>query len=175
MKHRLFNILSAVSLLLALAVAGLWVRSYWRGDILLVRTARYSQFLTITDRGSLYGGVGTYQPGLDDWHLTSIPLDTNSAPVMGFDEWDDSSTDYLGFRYWKTTRGGGACLRVPLWFIVMMTLVLPSLWAIPRIRRWRRDLRGLCLVCGYDLRASKDECPECGAKIAAVESKASVL
>jgi rubrerythrin len=37
-----------------------------------------------------------------------------------------------------------------------------------RVREHRRRVRlGLCLVCGYDLRHSPEQCPECGAVPAA--------
>ena len=32
MKRHLFNVAVAISLLLCIATAALWVRSYWRGD-----------------------------------------------------------------------------------------------------------------------------------------------
>jgi hypothetical protein len=52
---------------------------------------------------------------------------------------------------------------VPWWFIMFVTAIMPSI-AFLRWRSSRRRHRtGLCMHCGYDLRATPDRCPECGA------------
>jgi hypothetical protein len=55
-------------------------------------------------------------------------------------------------------------LQFPLWFPIALTLIYP-LWTLRRFRSQKASKRfaaGLCIHCGYDLRASPNRCPECG-------------
>jgi hypothetical protein len=51
---------------------------------------------------------------------------------------------------------------VPYWFLALCTGLLPAVWVRHRIRRRRALRTGCCVYCGYDLRGSPDQCPECG-------------
>ena len=57
---------------------------------------------------------------------------------------------------------------LPYW-LTLAAAIVGALTRVPtevsRRRRQRRIKDGLCLTCGYDLRASKDRCPECGTPI----------
>jgi hypothetical protein len=54
-------------------------------------------------------------------------------------------------------------LAFPYWAPAALLAVLPSFWVIDLVRRRRRGAAGLCVACGYDLRATAGRCPECGA------------
>jgi len=85
---------------------------------------------------------------------------------------------FAGFRFYKNTNAripelpnDPAVPRRQAWVIFSPPWFLPSVWfcailpvACAYIRRRRRHQRkGFCANCGYDLRATPDQCPECGA------------
>jgi hypothetical protein len=54
-------------------------------------------------------------------------------------------------------------LTVRLWGVALLTAVMPGAWVGRRMRHARRVREGHCLACSYDIRATPDRCPECGA------------
>ena len=73
----------------------------------------------------------------------------------------DYSRRLLGFGGGRQLNGG-IFVNVPYWFTAAIG-ALPMLLLVRAERRRRRIVRGGCAVCGYDLRATPDRCPECGA------------
>ena len=63
-----------------------------------------------------------------------------------------------------------AFVILPLWSLCAGGLLLPISRAAIHVRRRRAARaarRGVCTRCGYDLRATPNRCPECGAPAAA--------
>jgi hypothetical protein len=77
---------------------------------------------------------------------------------------------YYGTRYGKRFVGfgtdvspsGGRYVNIPHWFLAAVSLFFAA-WTVRIARRRRRFPPGHCARCGYDLRASPERCPECGA------------
>jgi hypothetical protein len=56
--------------------------------------------------------------------------------------------------------GDAHTLRLPYWLPLLILGVIPTIWIS---KRWpTRKPPGICTLCGYDLRATPNRCPECG-------------
>jgi len=152
MKRRLFLGLSALSLLLGVAIVALWVRSRNSNEML-------TSFATPTRLCA----VTSYQGSI-------MVLATDN----GFEQYPNSGTTVhqkLGFFYCITRSGPktSRAILVPYWALLAFTLGLPAwqvlAWRYAARQSARRLRLNLCPTCAYDLRASKDRCPECGSPI----------
>ena len=53
--------------------------------------------------------------------------------------------------------------RVRLYLVAAVSAILPAIFVMNWFRKRRTSKRGFCANCGYDLRATPERCPECGA------------
>ena len=160
MKRRLFTLLSALSLLLFVAVVVLWVRSHWTLDYFSQSDGRTLRAF-VSERGGFGYNELTVPQGTWEWRYGRAAAQTDRVPETRLQRWlgvgwqDDPVT----FR--------GAIYRDRGWWVAYRTLatllaVLPTIWLV-RWGRGRRRRSGMeCAHCGYDLRATPGRCPECG-------------
>jgi hypothetical protein len=153
MIRRLLNLVTVWSLLLCVAAAGMWVRSYWALDTHTWQRAGGGKILCMSAEG---GAAIVAWPPMT-WEELATPS-AGGARVVTF----------LDFA-WVTDRYGATLVRtlvVPYWLPTLACALLPVLRAR---RTWkarakaRRERAGLCPSCGYDLRATPGRCSECGA------------
>jgi hypothetical protein len=180
-----------LSLLLSLATAALWVRSYWVAD----QYSNAADTFAISTKGMLCatGRAGPIPPEMLPRHPAPAPRGYRSfAPYrVGPRRAPPSKTGLessfeFGGVSWYRTLGGEVTRRtvngmvargylapfwqatVPHWAGVALFGLLPGIALLSWLRQRRRSRKlhlamGCCKSCGYDLRATPDRCPECGA------------
>jgi hypothetical protein len=169
--RRLFTILAALSLMLCIATAVIWVRSAWRNDMICRWTPRWGSSVTSSWGRVSFAYTRYYRvlhpTAASRWIRISAPRSGTEQPrdgILGF------SYGSMNWVYLGSTTGlpseRTTDMSVPHWFVMGVAAVLPSLWFRRRRRIIQRGVLGLCMACGYDLRASKERCPECGMAMA---------
>jgi len=166
-----WNVMTAGSLVLCGAVGALWVRSYWMSDALSWRRPVTPRDLDWRGSIELRKTIQTWRGGLlyatDNmvWLPELDALQYDSFPVTGAPTPED--WEFCGFAHSRF--GGGQYAtpetdrrRIPFYAFVLLTAALPAARLAARLRRARRSA-GTCGRCAYDLRATPDRCPECGA------------
>lgn len=166
MRRRPFAVVSIVSLLLCVATAVLWVRSYyvWDGfdwdrrpgavDRCSIGAAAGKVFFSRTWLNSPNSAFVRFDrpPGFYE-HRVPVHSGTLVRP--------DGSA--LGFSIARTRFAGIQDLYVcgPLWAPALFFLILASLRLLVR-----RPRAGHCNVCGYNLQGNTSGvCPECGTPV----------
>ncbi len=161
MKRRILTCLSAASLLSCFALLGNWPMSYRYHD-----TVSFHVWDNLVGIGSLRGKVRisviTNFAGQAGTGIRRLPAgdlaNTFDHAFIGFG-YASGRIAYGLPRKWASNY----TIAFPYWSLVLLTMLLPIYWIWHHIHGIRNG--HLCPACGYDLRASKDSCPECGAAI----------
>jgi hypothetical protein len=165
-KRRVSNVLAGASLVLCLATAVL----YWEKD---------GQLQKVTSHKPIDGPWVGGHPRI----LFSSPVGEKPDPIWAVAaKWESQFAKpvegrLLGFHWYARPEiqwpmqlgpvrklGDVLGLDFPARVMMIAFSILPAYWLITQIRQQRQYRRseGLCDVCGYDLRATPNRCPECG-------------
>jgi hypothetical protein len=174
------ELLSIAAALLFVLMVGVWVRSYYVGDRFRIALSPGRVHLTM-EWG--LGGIGWFREALGDYGLAQgsrlFPIDNfydridpprypdQMYPygIAGMNPWRPAVAGFH-LQDWDTIEVRFRQVTVPIWSLVgfLSAILMFEAVRLVRIRRLRvARAERLCLVCGYDLRATRDRCPECGA------------
>jgi hypothetical protein len=163
-------ICAAVSMLACLGSGALWVRSYWSSDYLgRVDADRRAWVGALSMSGILRIERGQYATGYFGWQFSTAAPSSLQREIDARDRAGGRLLHRLGFAYARIDYNGGnirRALYLPHWAMFLAAALLPADWLRRTIRQRRQQKTGLCPECGYDLRATPDRCPECGAAVA---------
>jgi hypothetical protein len=156
MRRLLFHAMTALSLTLSIAVVVLWVRSTaWAYDNWAIRWTPSLSWSVHSEVGYLT----ISHPRTSGVRRPRIWFSHRSSPALLPVWWPPATLQFISFNGWS--------VGLPMWMLLIPLGVLPACWCArwPGHARRRRIARKLCVKCGYDVRASRDKCPECGEPI----------
>jgi hypothetical protein len=160
MIRRVLSAFALLCLIFFSATLAIWWRSYYWSEGIQYRH-NYSSISLLYERGDIiafsYPSLGE-SFAIEEWiHSFDVGRDNFNKRGVG-------CAQRLGVAYTLAPWDGRRfrAIAVPIHYFALTFAVPPALLIIWRWRSKRRHSPGLC-DCGYDLRASPDRCPECGA------------
>ena len=170
----LLRLVACLLFVMTLTLLILCIRSFWRNDSLFIERGRHGYFVA-----SARGRVGVIEVS-GNWHprrfhyasydlATDVPVLTTIAKSK---DTKDLGILLSGDGKLPGVFGQSRWMAIPYLTPLLAFAALPTIVAMSAWRRRRRNRRGLCRHCGYDLRGSPAQCPECGTRT--VETTASM-
>ena len=184
----IFTATSALSLILCIASAFMWVRSYFAGEA--YNWSLPSGDPLVDNSLSIVSGRGGIAFSFDQWAVWELgvrkPASRNKsvssfAHVELMKPYYPSVLNSAWFSRWgfewsghdetisPTSVGSGIIksrnVVAPYWSLAFAAAIPPFAWLMfwkRRRAKKRRASIGICANCGYDLRATPEKCPECG-------------
>lgn len=190
MTRRLLNFLTVLSMLLWVAVCVVWVRGHWIADEvgwsqwrLDSATDRQAGVSFISAGGGVLVRMRWSRLAIADAaELDRVRRESPKHRQWTWKRWPDpqypagstapTALNRFGIYLHLDAQSGAwgwqrdGYVAVPSWLLAGVCAAPPGCRAV---RKWRERRRGLndgsvCAACGYDLRATPDRCPECGAE-----------
>lgn len=166
-RRLLLNLLVALSMLLFVAAAALWVRSYRVCDMAGATLGTRSLWAT-SKNGRVEVELLWWQTWEGfTWRRFAYPVAPPARPGGARPRSGAAAGQGAPwFQAYRATTGRGTPrygVIFPHWAALLPATVVPAGWLVRHRNRQRRRGRGLCPGCGYDLRATPERCPECGA------------
>jgi hypothetical protein len=181
-KILLCNLLAGLSLIMLLALAGDWVRSLrtvdevedavsWNSSAKMNGTAiglgSWNGHIEFILRYSRHGTIPVQPQGYRWTHYPSAryaaPQDNPTWSFCGIYAAESLSFFNVALIDINKPDAVTKYFGVPDWLIAGFLMLPPFLWLHGFLKRRRQHRLGHCAKCGYDLRATPDRCPECGA------------
>lgn len=172
LRKRLANVATFISLALCVATVVLWFRCegmgsdefelHWFRGFAIHSLDGAMFFSTFPDRRTrkttwlpLVQVGRDYRESAGAWSLMVVYEYGRHAAGFGYGSADLKEPDAF--------RPSVRVLMVRHAYVGLLFAILPVFRGARWIQRYRRVRAGRCLSCGYDLRATPDRCPECGA------------
>lgn len=158
---RVRRAVGVVALLFAMTCAGLWPLSHVIRERVLIPLVDRGRGVVVSENGAAHAVLIWRSGGLGGgfeatWEREQAGMRKDRPGLFGFNvhwrAWEMSGNRARSLK--DRTLG----LRMPYWALTVAGSVAAA-WGLgnPRARK------GMCIRCGYDLRATPGPCPECGA------------